>query len=78
MPELLTPDVRVHASFLEAMEEFAAEGRGRDGDNSMIGRDLREHRASWGGAGGFASYLREVVADRLDDSPGGRVTRPRC
>lgn len=40
MPLLVEPDVRFHASFLRALEAFAAEGRGGAGDTSMIGRDL--------------------------------------
>ena len=42
MTELGLPDVRYRESFLEAMREFSAEGRGAEDDDSMIGRDLRD------------------------------------
>lgn len=61
MPELITPHVRVHASFATAMEEFAAEGRGCADDNSMIGRDLQ--RGQWRTPEDFASYVDHLLAD---------------
>jgi hypothetical protein len=41
MPELIKPDVRVRESFIGAMREFQAEGRGVPGDNTMLGREIR-------------------------------------
>ncbi|MEO9138917.1 MAG: GNAT family N-acetyltransferase, partial [Jatrophihabitans sp.] len=42
MPELISPDVRVHGSFLDAMTEFQAEGRGGAADDdTMIGSEMR-------------------------------------
>lgn len=64
MPELITPHVRVHASFVAAMEEFAAEGRGSAHDNSMIGRDLQ--RGQWRTRENFALYVDRLVADSLE------------
>ncbi|WP_163510930.1 GNAT family N-acetyltransferase [Fodinicola acaciae] len=61
MPELVTPTVRVHQSFLAAMEEFRAEGRA--GDHSMIGRELLEFGPTWTEPAGFARYVAAVVAD---------------
>jgi hypothetical protein len=45
MPELIVPTTAVHASFVAAMDEFAAEGRGSLADDSMVGRDIRERAA---------------------------------
>ena len=47
MPQLCPPTVEVHQSFLAAMAEFQAEGRGDGADNSMIGRDLRDGGGQW-------------------------------
>ncbi|MGH3498866.1 MAG: GNAT family N-acetyltransferase [Nocardioidaceae bacterium] len=69
MPELITPDVRVHASFLAAMEEFADEGRGNAGNHSMIGRDMRTQQAVWTSREGFAAYVAAVVAEREEVTP---------
>lgn len=63
MPLLLPPTVSVHQSFLMAMAEFAAEGRGVPDDNSMIGDDLRNHGPSWHDPEVFASYVAEVLAE---------------
>jgi predicted acetyltransferase len=69
MPELVLPTVDVHASFLEAMSEFTAEGRGGASDDSMIGRDLRELGATWHEPGVFAGYVARLCADRHEDTP---------
>jgi hypothetical protein len=47
MPELATPTTCVHASFLAAMEEFRAEGRGGPGDGSMTGRAIHAYGGRW-------------------------------
>ncbi len=69
MPELIAPTVRVHASFVEAMEEFAAEGRGAPDDNSMVGRDLRLWRDRWGDPEVFAAYVTALRIDAEEDTP---------
>ena len=69
MPELVAPTTAVHESFVAAMEEFAAEGRGDIADSSTIGRDIRERSASWTDPDTFARYVGEVVAEALPDSP---------
>ncbi|MFC8502314.1 GNAT family N-acetyltransferase [Pedococcus sp. NPDC057267] len=68
MPELVEPDTRFHASFLRAMAGFAAEGRGSDDDDSMIGRDLRTWASSWADPEGFAAYVEELRAQALADT----------
>lgn len=60
MPQLTEPTTDVHASFLEAMEEFAVEGRGRPEDGSNIARDMRRFGAHWHEPDAFAGYVRHV------------------
>jgi predicted acetyltransferase len=69
VPELLLPLTRVHASFLAAMAEFAAEGRGVDGDHTMVGSDLRDEAPGWATPTGFAAYVAGVRADALEETP---------
>ncbi|HEY4454762.1 MAG TPA: GNAT family N-acetyltransferase [Pseudonocardiaceae bacterium] len=57
MPRLELPGERYHRSFLAAMAEFRAEGRGADDDISSIGADLRERWGTWDTEAGFADYL---------------------
>jgi predicted acetyltransferase len=72
VPALVDPTTSVHASFLAAMEEFRAEGRGGPGDYTMIGHDLRTYATTWQTPEGFAAYVASLVADRLEETP-----RPR-
>jgi predicted acetyltransferase len=67
MPELVQPTVAVHASFLAAMREFAAEGRA--GDDTMVGHDLAEWTGRWETDEGFAAYVGAVARDRDEDAP---------
>jgi predicted acetyltransferase len=69
MPQLIAPDVRLHASFLAAMEEFRAEGRGGMADNSMVGEDIRRHGADWAKPDVFAAYVAAQRADADEDAP---------
>jgi predicted acetyltransferase len=62
MPALITPDTRLKSSFLDAMAEFADEGRASDG--SGIGRDLALWTGRWESDDGFAAYVAEKVAER--------------
>jgi predicted acetyltransferase len=67
MPALVDPTVAVRASFLEAMQEFADEGRGDD--DTMVGSDLAEWADRWLTDEGFAAYVDRVVRDREEDAP---------
>jgi len=69
---LVTPTVAVHESFLAAMSEFRAEGRGRTDDVSMIGYDHQAYGSTWHTPDGFAAYVADVVAQSREDAP-----RPR-
>jgi predicted acetyltransferase len=67
MAVLTEPVARVRLSFLEAMEEFRAEGRGGPGDYSMVGSETREYGASWRTAEGFERYLRDLREQAAPD-----------
>jgi predicted acetyltransferase len=62
MPGLVDPDLALKGSFLEAMAEFADEGR--SGDGSGIGRDLEEWTGRWESDEGFAAYVAHKVGER--------------
>jgi predicted acetyltransferase len=59
----------VHRSFLVAMTEFRAEGRGDLADHTMIGAELREFGHRWVTSEGFAAYVGWLRAQALEDSP---------
>ncbi|SNS68930.1 Predicted acetyltransferase [Asanoa hainanensis] len=63
MPALQPPTVDVHRSFLAAMTEFQAEGRGATDDQTMIGSELREYGDRWAEPGVFAEYVAGLRAD---------------
>jgi predicted acetyltransferase len=69
MPELVEPTTRVHESFVAAMKEFAAEGRGGSHDTTMIGRDLAGWGGRWHRPEVFAEYIESVRADALEETP---------
>ena len=71
MPVLITPDVRLKDSFLEAIAEFADEGRA--GDGSGMGRDLERWAGRWETGDGFAAYVAERVAERESVAAPDRV-----
>jgi predicted acetyltransferase len=63
MPCLRLPAVDVHASFVEAMGEFRAEGRGSDGDDTMVGEELRDGR--WQTSDGFVEFIASLRAETV-------------
>jgi predicted acetyltransferase len=75
MPELVAPTVEVHASFLAAMAEFQAEGRGAPDDQTMVGDEIRAYGATWSDPAVFDSYVRWLRDQALDETPrpAGRV-----
>jgi predicted acetyltransferase len=71
---LVVPDPALQRSFLEAMDEFAAEGRGSQDDDSMIGYEIRTYGPTWSTGEGFAAYVERLRADaRADCVRPGRV-----
>jgi predicted acetyltransferase len=75
MPELVAPLARVHGSFLEAMAEFVAEGRGGPDEESVLGWEIREFGATWSTSDGFAAFIDMLHGQRSEDSqrPPGHV-----
>jgi predicted acetyltransferase len=69
MPQLCLPTVQVHQSFLAAMAEFQAEGRGGSADSSMIGREIRESGGGWSDPVVFSEYVARLVDQARDDAP---------
>ena len=68
MPELILPDPRVQSSFLTAVKEFQAEGRGVASDHSMLGREISQWGDRLEDPAGFAEYTDWVRADALEGS----------
>ncbi len=69
VPTLILPTTAEQASFLAAMAEFRAEGRGGPDDASMIGHEHQRFGATWNDPDGFADYVRTLRADSLEDTP---------
>ncbi|MFI8995193.1 GNAT family N-acetyltransferase [Streptomyces sp. NPDC053542] len=68
MPQLIAPTLRVQASFLEAVKELRAEGRGEAGDDSAVGREIREFAAEWDDPVVFSRYtdwLRSMTREEV-------------
>ncbi len=73
MPELSLPTASVRASFLAAMREFRAEGRGGPADDTMVGREIREWAGRWDTAAGFASYVAALRSEAKTPPAAGFV-----
>jgi len=75
MPELVAPDARLRRSFVAAMEEFRAEGRGSPGVRSVIDGYLRERTGEWLSESAFEAFVHSVRAQRLEETarPAWRV-----
>lgn len=69
MPALEAPDVRFHASFAAAMDEFRAEGRGGPDDHSAVGRYLREQPEAWASRAAFLTFIESIRAERFEETP---------
>ena len=67
MPELILPDVRVRASFLEAMREVVEEGNRAEAAN--MGSEQTRYAAAWHSEEGFAEYVATVLADGAETTP---------
>ena len=69
MPELVPPTTELHASFLEALAEFRAEGRLGPGDSTGLGQDWRDGIPGLDDPAGFAAYVDRVRARALPGTP---------
>jgi predicted acetyltransferase len=70
MPVLAAPTVDVHLSFLAAMAEFVAEGRGGPDDvDSMVGQEIRDFGSTWAAPADFAAYVGWLRAQARPETP---------
>jgi predicted acetyltransferase len=69
MALLTEPTTRVHASFLAAMSEFMAEGRGGPDDDTMIGDELSRYGRRWADPAVFEEYVGWLRAQAQEESP---------
>ena len=69
MPAFSPPASQVRLSFLAAMEEFRAEGRGAANDDTMLGREIREFGVAWHDPAGFEAYTRYLREQAQEDTP---------
>ena len=65
MPELVLPTTSVHESFLEAMDEFVAEGA----ENSQTAAWIDHNAPGWQDPAAFETFVAAVRADALLDNP---------
>jgi len=75
MPELIQPTIRVHASFLAAVDELRADGQGGPGDYSTVGREIREYGSVWHQPEEFLRYIQHLRNQEAEDQArqAGRV-----
>jgi predicted acetyltransferase len=66
---LISPTARLQPSFLAAMAEYKAEGRGAPSDQSNVGRDIRIFGDKWASAAEFGKFVDSVRAQELEDTP---------
>lgn len=71
MPRLRLPTIDVRSSFVEAMAEFRAEGRGGVDDDTMIGQEIRD--AGWQTADEFADFVAALRAESVTPQRAGWV-----
>jgi predicted acetyltransferase len=65
MPELVLPTTTVRESFLEAMDEFVAEGA----QNSQTSAWIDRNAPGWRAPDAFAAFVDAVRADALPGTP---------
>ncbi|MFE2941131.1 GNAT family N-acetyltransferase [Streptomyces sp. NPDC059255] len=66
MPEFIAPDVRVHASFLDAMKEFVEED---EGERSLLAHEMEQYAGNWHRPDVFAAYCARLNAEPLEETP---------
>ncbi len=71
MPELSVPIARVRESFVQAMDEFRAEGRGGPDDSTVTGYLIREHARTWATDAMFEHFVTWLRSQALEDTPRG-------
>jgi len=68
VPELIRPTTDLHDSFLAAMAEYVAEGRGAPADQSNVGQNIRQYGAVWSDPAEFRRFVADVRAQELPDT----------
>ncbi|WP_328581968.1 GNAT family N-acetyltransferase [Streptomyces sp. NBC_00370] len=66
MPHLIAPDVRIHRSFLDAMQEFVEEGAD---ERSLLVHEMEEYADTWHRPEVFARYVAGLNAEPLEETP---------
>jgi predicted acetyltransferase len=69
MPSLILPTAELQSSFLEAMAEYVAEGRGEPGDQSNVGQNIRDYGAVWSSPAEFRRFVADVRAQEQPEAP---------
>ena len=69
MPGFTPPTSRVRLSFIGAMEEFRAEGRGSATDDTMLGREIREFGLDWQDPERLDAYVSHLRDQARADAP---------
>ena len=69
MPRLEPPTVELHASFLEALDEFRAEGRLGPADSTGLAHEARQGIPGLEDPDGFAAYVAGLRARALRETP---------
>ena len=69
MPDLILPTTAVQASFLRAIDEYRAEGRGEPADQTNIGEFIRRYGAVWADPAEFARFVADQRARALEETP---------
>ncbi len=65
MAELVAPSLRFQSSFLDAMEEFVAEGV----EDSQTAHWIEEHAPAWSDPAVFADFAEGLVRQALPEEP---------
>jgi predicted acetyltransferase len=68
VPDLVPPTEQVRESFVAAMAEFHAEGRGPH-DGTMVGREIGDWTGRWQTPEGFATFVKALRAQVREDTP---------
>jgi predicted acetyltransferase len=69
LPGFSPPTLRVRLSFIAAMEEFRAEGRGSATDDTMLGREIRDYGLDWQDPVRFAAYASYLLDQAREEAP---------
>ncbi|MEU3185661.1 GNAT family N-acetyltransferase [Streptomyces sp. NPDC006923] len=66
MPQLIAPDVRVHASFLDAIKEYVEDD---NGERALLVHEMEEYASGWHRPEVFAGYVARLNAEPFEETP---------